>query len=228
MSHLVCAPPLRKWRTPRWRRWLSSCAPPVVPGILAQFAKHDPGEREARGEAGRLDAIELHEPWHAVLRRPLDLEIRRRLAGSRGLRADAGIARRERTIRQSGPITPDGRIEPLGTSRIDIVVNALDPFDVWPEARLSREIERNVHAEPARLGHRVDQPLEWVLPVQGVVIPLRIELARYEVRGMAVDGSGNAGGAQAGAIDEHPAVDRLAAGDVQLEPIAHPCALEPA
>ena len=33
----------------------------------------------------------------------------------------------------------------------------IDPFDVGTEPGLSRHVEREVHAEPAGLRHRIDQ-----------------------------------------------------------------------
>src|SRR4051812_47684302 len=95
------------------------CPPPVKKSILAQFLAHGPREREARREARRLDAEEMHESRHAVLRRPLDLEIGRGILGPCGLRTNAGIAGRERVVGQAGPVAANRRIEALGATRVD-------------------------------------------------------------------------------------------------------------
>src|SRR3954471_22438698 len=141
----------------------------------------------------------MHEAGHAVPLRALDLEIGRRLARPRGLRPDAGVARRERVVGQPGPVAPDRRVEALGAARIDGVVDALDPFDVRAETRLAREVERHVHAEPAGLGYGIDEPGKWRAAAERVVIPLRIELARREARRIALDRLRHARRAQAGA-----------------------------
>src|SRR5205085_11116324 len=130
MSHLVCA--CTASPKPRASAPTSILVPSMVlppwRRMLAQFLLHEAREREARGEAGRLDAIELHEPRNAVLARALDLEVRRGLAGPGRFRPDAGIAGREGAVGQPGPVAPDRRIEALGAARIDPVVDALDPF----------------------------------------------------------------------------------------------------
>src|SRR5436305_9009554 len=127
-----------------------------------------------------MDAEELHEPGYAVLARSLDLEVGRRIFRSASLRPDAGIARGQRAIGKAGPIAPDGAIETLGAQRIDVVVDSVDPFHVRPEARLPGEIERDMNAEAAGLGHRIDQSRERTLPGQRIIVALGVELTRYE------------------------------------------------
>src|ERR1051325_8114916 len=129
MSHLVCACAA----TPKPRAiapasiFVPSMVVPPWRRMLAQFLSHKAREREARREPGRLDAVELHEPRHAVLARSLDLEVGRQLARARGFRPDAGVAGRERIVGQSWPVAPDRGIEALGAARIDAVVDALGP-----------------------------------------------------------------------------------------------------
>src|SRR5438067_469700 len=116
MSHLVCAcaarPSVRA--SAPTRGFVPSMVNPPWRAMLAQFLAYQTRERQACGEAGRLDAIEMHEPWHAVLARSLDLEVGGGLSRSRSLGPDTGIARRERTVGQSRPITADRGIEAIG------------------------------------------------------------------------------------------------------------------
>src|SRR6267143_1406259 len=140
MSHLVCAcaaKPKAKASAPTSVLVLSMVPP--WRRMLAQFLAREPRQGEACREAGRFDAIELHEPRHAVAARALDLEVGRRLARPGGLRPDAGVARRERGVGQAWPVAADRRVEALGATRIHVIVDALDPFDIRPEARLSGE-----------------------------------------------------------------------------------------
>src|SRR6185503_1247605 len=118
---------------------------------LAYFPRHHPGEGERGGEPRRLDAEEMHQSGDAVLARSLDVEVGRRLAGAGGLRADAGVAGRESAVGQSGPVAPDRGVEAIGPLRVDVVADAVDPLHIRSETRLSREVERHVHAEAAGL-----------------------------------------------------------------------------
>src|ERR1044071_3493708 len=133
--------------------WIS----PIGRAILAQLLQHHARQSERGGEPGRLDAEEVHQAGNAVPARSLALEVGRRRLRPRGLRTDAGIAWRKRRVRQAGPVAPDRRIEALGTLRVDVVGDAIDPFHVGAEARLTGEVERDVHAEAARLRHGIDQ-----------------------------------------------------------------------
>src|SRR5258706_14827428 len=158
-----------------------------------------------------------------MLARPLDLEVGCRILWSRGLRANACVAGCERAVRQARPIAPDRGIEALGTAWVDVVVDAIDPLHIGAEARLPGKVERDVHAEAAGLGHRIDQPLEWILPAEGVVIPLRIKLAGCHPCRVAFDRFRHRWRAQARAVDEHAAGDGLGAFDLELEAaIAYP------
>src|SRR5207253_6625473 len=106
---------------------------------------------------------------------------------ARGLRAEAGVARQQRAVGKRGPVAPDRSVETLGTTRVDVVADALDPFDVGAEAGLAGEVERHVHAEAAGLGHRVDEARKRRAARERVVIALRVELARRELRRIACD-----------------------------------------
>src|SRR5882762_8101787 len=146
----------------------------------------------------------MHQPAHAVLARSLDAEIGRRLARSRGLRPDARVARQQRAVGKRGPVAPDRGVEALGTTRVDVVADALDPFDVGAEAGLAGEVERHVHAEAAGLGHRVDEARKRRAARERVVIALRVELARRELTRIACDAFRYARGFQSRAVDEQP------------------------
>ena len=50
---------------------------------------------------------------------------------------DAGVVGHERAVRQARPELADIGVEPLGTRRIDGVVEAIDELQVGPEARLA-------------------------------------------------------------------------------------------
>src|SRR4029079_12783809 len=95
-----------------------------------------------------------------VLARTVDYEIRRRLPRPRQLRPDAGVVCGERAIRQPRPVVADARVECLRTCRVDVVVLALDPFDVRPEAHAPGEVERHMDPEAAWHRHRINQPRE--------------------------------------------------------------------
>ena len=95
-----------------------------------------------------------------MLRRTLHQEIRGRLGGTADLGPDAGIARLQRAVLERRPIAADGGIEAVAAPWIDGVVDAVDPFGVGAEARLTREVERQMHAQPRRLRHGIDEMLE--------------------------------------------------------------------
>ena len=93
----------------------------------------------------------------AMLLRPLDQEVGVRRAGSGDLGADAAVRRLQRIVRQAGPIFAHLRVEAVGAARVDAVVDRFDPFHVGAEARPAAEVEREVDAQSACFGNRVDQ-----------------------------------------------------------------------
>src|SRR6267378_1093359 len=146
----------------------------------------------------------MHQPAHAVLARSLDEEIGCRHAWSSGLRPDARVARQQRAVGKRWPVAPDRGIEALRATRVHVVADALDPFDVGAEAGLAGQVERHVHAEAAGLGDRVDQARERRAARERVVIALRVELARRELARVAFDAFRHARGFQSRAVDEQP------------------------
>src|SRR5215212_4899515 len=128
MSHLVCAcaAPVARSAAARTVAVLIEY-PSCDRGILAQFVEHGAREGEARGQSGRLDAEHVHQARHAVLARALYMEVRCGLARAGGLRADAGIAGRERVVRERGPVAADGGIEALRAPGVHVVVDAIHP-----------------------------------------------------------------------------------------------------
>ena len=76
------------------------------------------GERQRRGQARRLDAEQIDKPRHAVFGGSSDHEIGLRFARAAQFRADAGIIRHQRTVRQAGPIAADAGIETIGAAWI--------------------------------------------------------------------------------------------------------------
>ena len=87
-----------------------------------------------------------------------DHEILTRRAGRDDLGADARIGRLQGAGRQVRPVAADGGGETLAPARIDLVVDLLHPFHIRPEARLPRQIQRQMGAEPSRHGHGIDEP----------------------------------------------------------------------
>ena len=75
-------------------------------------------------------------------------------------------ARLEGAVLESGPVTADRGIERTGARGIHVEVAGIDPFDIRPEARATCEVEREVDAETAALGHRVNQAAEGSAPAQ--------------------------------------------------------------
>ena len=73
------------------------------------------------------------------------------------------------------PVAPDRGVERRAARRIDGVVDRLgridvEPLDVGTEARLAGEVERQVDAEAAGLGHRIDQAGERRAAGERVVV----------------------------------------------------------
>src|SRR5204863_8907013 len=95
----------------------------------------------------------MHEPWHAVLARSLDLEVGGGLSCCRSLRPDAGIAGHERAAGQARPATPDRCIETIGAARVDAVIRALFSLDDRHDARLAGVIGRAMPDEPPGRQH---------------------------------------------------------------------------
>jgi hypothetical protein len=96
-----------------------------------------------------------------MLGRPLDQEVRRGLLGPADLGPDAGIARRQRAVRQGRPVLAHLGVEGVAARRIDHqVVGRPDPLHIGPKFGLPAEVNGEVHAQAGRLGHRVDQPPE--------------------------------------------------------------------
>ncbi len=67
-------------------------SPPPSWATDPQHSRHLPGNSQRRGQAGGLDAVQVHQSCHAVLRGPLEQKICRRLTGARQLGSDAGVA----------------------------------------------------------------------------------------------------------------------------------------
>jgi len=110
------------------------------------------GERKARSQPGGFDPEQIDQPRHAVVRRPGNNEIRRRLARAADLGPYAGIAWRQRAIGEIGPIAADRGVKLVAAGRIDRIIERIDPFDIRAETRGAPDIELQVNAEPARLG----------------------------------------------------------------------------
>src|SRR5215813_2043004 len=159
------------------------------------------GERQRAGEARRLDAEEVHDAREPVLGRPLDHEIRRRLPWTRQLRPDPAIVGHERAVRQPRPIVADALVESERTAGIDVVVLALDPFHVRPEAHAPGEVKRHVHPQPARHRHRIDEPREHRAAGEGEIIALGEHQPRHPFGRIALGGPRQALGAEPGTID---------------------------
>src|SRR5277367_522321 len=79
------------------------------------------GEGEGRGESRRLDAVEVDEAWDAVDGRPLDDEVRRRLAFCGKLGTDAGVARLKASVSESWVVAADGLVEGAGPRLVKTV-----------------------------------------------------------------------------------------------------------
>ena len=113
------------------------------------------GNGERCGEAGRLDAEQIHEAGDAVPFGTLHHKIARGLAGRLDLGTNAGIARLDCTVGERREIAPHRGVEDVGAARIDAVVDLVDPLDIGTEADLSGEVDRDVHAEPGLLRFRL-------------------------------------------------------------------------
>src|SRR5688500_18586983 len=114
-------------------------------------------DRETRGQSWRLDAIEMHLTRQAVDLRPVDAEVGGGRAGRLDLWPDACIGGLQSAIAQIWPVGADGGVERITAPWVDIVVEAVDPFDIGAEACLSREVQCQMDAEPRCFRHRIDQ-----------------------------------------------------------------------
>src|SRR6266850_396777 len=101
----------------------------------------------------------LHDKIGCRLRRPADL------------RPHPGITGLERAVSQSGPIAADRGVERLAARRIDGIIDDADPLYIRPEPRLTRKIEGDMDAEPARRQDRVDKPAKRCAPGEGEIDP---------------------------------------------------------
>ena len=73
------------------------------------------------------------------------------------LGTNAAVIRHQRVVRQSREIGAHARIERVRALRIDVVLLALDPFDVRTEAHAPGHVERHMRAKPALDRRRIDQ-----------------------------------------------------------------------
>src|SRR5581483_11117322 len=165
----------------------------------------------------RFNAIEVDEAGDAVLVRPLDEEIRRRLVGSADLGTNPGIAGLQRALREARPVAADRGIKALAAARIHGVVDPVDPFDVGPEARLPGEIERHMDAKPTWLRHGIDE-----MPEGRATREREIDAATEIIAGNggcwnAADAPRQARRMNTGAVDERPAAERRRLGTAHLE-----------
>src|ERR671918_1962307 len=142
---------------------------------MAECADNLLREHQRRREAGRFDREQVDEARYAMVARGLDQKIRGLRSPRHDLWPDAGIARLDGAVLEAGVVLPDRLIEARGASRIDVVVDAFDPFDVGAKAHLAPEIDRDMDAEPRPLRHRIDQMRERPRAGQGVVVALAEE-----------------------------------------------------
>ncbi len=141
-------------------------------------------------------------PRTPCVRRIVDAEIRGRLAGPGDLRANSGVRRLQRPIRKARPVAADRGVKALTALRIHTVLAPLDPLHVRPEARAPGQIEREVNAEPALLGQRVDETLERSPAAEREVVALG-EVRRRDMAGRkALHDPRHGGRLYAGAVDQ--------------------------
>src|ERR1700685_1313333 len=82
-----------------------------VPGQLDDFFSN----RKRCGQSRRLDSIERDDPRTSVLERTVQEEVALGFSGSHNFRADSGVARRELSILEVGPVAAYGSIKTLRT-----------------------------------------------------------------------------------------------------------------
>src|SRR6266852_6649841 len=159
MSHLVCAHPweaasasaaatsvLISMISPSEGQAAKFVRPPVGASIAEQVA-NSVADRQSGGQARRFDAEQVHQAGNAVVDRALDKEIARRPAARVEFGPDSGIRRLQGAILQVRPVAAYGVVENLRAAGVDVVIDALDPFDVRTETRLAGELEGQVNAE---------------------------------------------------------------------------------
>ena len=103
--------------------------------------------------------------------RALDAEIRRRLSGAMNFGPDTRIAREQRTVGQRRPIFAYFGVKRITPARIDHqVICGVHPLHIWPKFGLPAQVQRQMHAQARRLGHRVNQMAEGCLAREGEVV----------------------------------------------------------
>ena len=150
--------------------------------------------------------------------RALDDEIGRWLAGAADLGADAGVAGLQGAIGERGPVLAHLGVEGVAARRVDqVVVGARHPLHVGAELGLAAQVQRQMHAQAAGLGHGVDQPAEGGAAGQGEVVALGEERPGHVARVQPLRARGQRGRLQAGGVD-HGAGEQLGAllADYQL------------
>src|SRR6188768_508362 len=145
------------------------------------------------------------------------------MARARGaeLGTNARITGRELTVGERREIRANRGVERGRTALVERVVDAALPRDVRSEARGAPEVEGHVHAEPARLGHRVDEVPERRGTREREVVALREMLARNGSERNAAQRTRDARRAEAGRVHDGAGAHRsgLAAAEGELEAV---------
>src|SRR6185369_9870807 len=94
------------WPTGSLRHWGDPVAAATA-ALNAELFRHQIGDRQRGGEAGALDAEELHQSLNPVQRRSVDAEIGKAAGRAAELRADTSISGRQCLIRQIRPVMAD-------------------------------------------------------------------------------------------------------------------------
>ena len=102
----------------------------------------------------------MDEAAQAVLGRAINDEILGCLTGTGELRAYARIIRDQGTVGEIRPVPPNGHVERCASPRVDLVIEAIDPFDIGSEAHPAREVEGKMDTEAALDWSWIDQPTE--------------------------------------------------------------------
>src|SRR6187551_2661842 len=87
----------------------------------------------------------------------LDHEVRSCLARTSNLWPDACIPFEQASLLQRWEVSTDSRVEPCCGRRVEGVVDIVDPRDVGPESRGTRDVERHVDTKTARFRDGVDK-----------------------------------------------------------------------
>src|SRR6266849_4596810 len=175
---------------------------PPVRASTAEKVAYVVADRKGRGQARGFDAEQVHQAGNTVVARTLDEEIARRLAARLELGPDTGISGLQGAVFQARPVAAYGVVEDLRAPGVDVVVDALDPFDVGPETRLAGEIEGQVHAEAGGFGRRVDEPGKGRAAREAEIIALAVVSRRDPLRGKSLDASRNVLGEQPRAVHD--------------------------